>query len=257
MDAMRTDPQPGAERTFSPYILVPGYLLMVGSAALACRLIWEMTSLTWQMGPQMIGFSLAHGYLAPLLFCPIVLFVWLVGCLITMLVWKLRKRQIRKLSYASALIAVTILGVLLLPQGFWDRVFVEQLAKSPHAAELLVNAAGAGELGTVQAMLKRGISINAVDHTGDTPLHMAAALGNEKMVSYLIQNGARVNALNLYGDSPLERAASMFHPNVVAILAANGGQDIKGDAEQRNLASKQIVARDIEEMEKRQRESRK
>jgi hypothetical protein len=36
--------------------------------------------------------------------------------------------------------------------------------------------------------------------------------------------------------------------DVVQVLSAHGGKDLKGDAEQRDRASKEIVHRDIEEM---------
>ncbi len=57
-----------------------------------------------------------------------------------------------------------------------------------------------------------------------------------------------MNAVNLYGDSPLERASANHRMDVVQVLSEHGGKDIKGDAEQRDRASKEIVHRDIEEM---------
>ncbi len=69
-----------------------------------------------------------------------------------------------------------------------------------------------------------------------------------ELVGYLIGKGADVNAVNLYGDSPLERASANHRMDVVQVLSEHGGKDIKGDAEQRDRASKEIVHRDIEEM---------
>ena len=67
-------------------------------------------------------------------------------------------------------------------------------------------------------------------------------------MGYLIGKGADVNAVNLYGDSPLERASANHRMDVVQVLSEHGGKDLKGDAEQRDRASKEIVHRDIEEM---------
>jgi len=46
---------------------------------LAGRMVWEETSLTLQEGPQMLGFSLAHGAGAILFLAPILLSLWIVG----------------------------------------------------------------------------------------------------------------------------------------------------------------------------------
>jgi hypothetical protein len=43
------------------WLRISGVLVFMGSAILAARLIWEQTVWTWERGPQMVGFSLAHG----------------------------------------------------------------------------------------------------------------------------------------------------------------------------------------------------
>src|SRR5580704_14200389 len=59
------------------WLLVLGVIPLIGTALLAGRLIWEQTVWTWERGPQMVGFSLAHGSSAVLLFAPF--FAWLLG----------------------------------------------------------------------------------------------------------------------------------------------------------------------------------
>jgi NO-binding membrane sensor protein with MHYT domain len=61
---------------------------------LAARMVWEETSLTWQQGPQMLGFSLAHGAGAVLFLAPILLSLWILVALIVLVVCLLRKRKI-------------------------------------------------------------------------------------------------------------------------------------------------------------------
>ena len=100
----------------------------------------------------------------------------------------------------------------------------------------------------VRGLLRRGVPIDVTDREGNTPLHFAAGAGKTELVGYLIGKGADVNAVNLYGDSPLERASANHRMDVVQVLSAHGGKDIKGDAEQRDRASKEIVHRDIEQM---------
>src|SRR5438876_5175713 len=49
------------------WLLALGVIPLIGTALLAGRLIWEQTVWTWERGPQMVGFSLAHGSSAVLL----------------------------------------------------------------------------------------------------------------------------------------------------------------------------------------------
>jgi hypothetical protein len=240
--------QPAAAKTLPLMMLAIGFVLMFGSVVLAGRLIWEMTSLTWQYGPQMIGFSLAHGPGALLFLFPLALFVWLLASACTVIVWKAKRKVVPNRSWIALGSAVLALGLLSLPQGFWNVIFVGKMAASPRAPELLVYAAGEGEDRVVRGLLQRGVPIDARDREGNTPLHFAAGAGRTELVGYLIGKGTDVNAVNLYGDSPLERASANHRMDVVQVLSEHGGKDIKGDAEQRDRASKEIVHRDIEEM---------
>jgi hypothetical protein len=62
-----------SSKTLSVPVLILGICAILGSAMLAGRLIWEMTLLTWERGPQMIGFTLAHGAGVLLFFAPVCL----------------------------------------------------------------------------------------------------------------------------------------------------------------------------------------
>lgn len=240
-----------ARKTFSPAMFVIGIFLTLGTFVLACRLIWEMTSLTWQEGPQMVGFSLLHGGGAFLILFPPALAIWLIIALIWSVVWKLKRYSIQNRSWLVVVVACATMVLISLPQSFWDALFVNKLARSSHAAELFVYAAGQGESITVHSLLKNGIAVNATDREGSTALHHAAGAGESKLVCYLVDHGANVNAVNLWGDSPLENAVANHRSDTAHILSAHGGKDIKGDAEQRQRAVHQIVSRDIQEMNSR------
>lgn len=244
-------PQPTAIKALPIALLGFGLVLILGSIILAGRLIWEMTLLTWQYGPQMVGFSLAHGLGALLFLFPFALLIWLLASLCTLIVWKAKRKTVRNSSWMAVGSAVLVLGLLSLPQGFWDVLFIGKLARSPHAARFLVDAAGSGRARVVRGLLERGVPIDSRDREGNTPLHFAAAAGNTQLVAYLLGKGAEVNALNLYGDSPLERAAANHRFEVVQTLSEHGGKDLKGDAEQRDRASEEIVRRNIGEMNSR------
>lgn len=53
---------------------------------------------------------------------------------------------------------------------------------------------------------------------GETPLHRAAAYGDEAMISYLIENGADRSARDANGDSPLTWASEHLRPGTILKL---------------------------------------
>ena len=55
---------------------------------------------------------------------------------------------------------------------------------------------------------------------GETPLHRAAAYGDEEMISYLIENGADREARDANGDSPLSWASEHLRPGAIIRLLA-------------------------------------
>ena len=241
-------------KTLPFWLFVVGIVLILGSLTLAARLIWEMTLLTWRRGPQMVGFSLARGLGVLLLLFPLALFVWLPGALCTVIIWKLRRKSVLKRSWLAIGSAGLRLGLLLLPQSFLNRIFIGQLAGSPHAAELLVRAAGVdGDSQVVHGLLEHGVKVNATDREGNTALHLAARAGRMDVVSYLIAQGADINAVNAYGDSPVAWAADSHQTVAEQMLKAHGGKCLRGDAEQRERASHAFVKREIEEMNANER----
>lgn len=54
--------------------------------------------------------------------------------------------------------------------------------------------------------LKKGADINAVNHNGDTPLHLAAYAGAPEIVRVLIEFGANINLMNFSNNTPLDSA---------------------------------------------------
>jgi hypothetical protein len=245
--------QPKRPRAFRLFISISGIFLTLGTAILAGRLIWEMTWLTWNRGPQMIGFSLAHGFGALLFVVPLLLAAWLVVCLCAMLVWAFKRRRIPRQVWLPFAAAILVMSLLVLPQGFWNRLFAAELVKSPKAADLYVEAAGEGELGTLKVMLGHGLPIEATDQDGNTALGVAAARGQRTVVDFLVHSGANVNAVNLYGDSPLEIAREARQDDIARLLEAAGAKDVRGDAAQRERATDLIVRRGIEELKRSER----
>jgi hypothetical protein len=96
-----------------------GTVIFVGSAMLSARLIWEQTVWTWERGPQMVGFSLAHGAGAILFIFPLLLLIWTSVVIVLTLRSKIKKREIAPTRLAALALAVSLLVLGELPNGFW------------------------------------------------------------------------------------------------------------------------------------------
>ena len=175
----------------APYgVLFLGFVAILLSAALAGRLIWEQTVWTWTSGPQMVGFSLFHGDGAVLFLAPILLIIWFLSALILTLRSLFKGNRIVKMMWIELIVAVAIIGLLLLPYGFWQRLFANRLAHGPYAGEFFTHAAATGDLKTLEAFLSNGVPIDITDRYGITGLQAARNKGQDKIVELLVSKGA-------------------------------------------------------------------
>ncbi len=223
-------------RSFPKAIDALGAVVALASCVFAGRIAWEHTVLTWTSGPQMVGFSLMHSGLGVLLYLIALIAgpLWLIAALF--FAWRTRSlgtlaTRITVITYAVAW------AVLSIPAGAWERAFIERMAHSPEAQDLLYYAAVRGDVGTVEAYLARGLSVNAgTCNDALTPIHGAARSGNVEMLTFLISKGADVNATNAYGDSPLCDAEEQNRTAAIELLGNRGAKRIVGTTEQRDAA---------------------
>jgi hypothetical protein len=227
-------------------IVAAGTVAVVFAAILTARMIWEETALTLHQGPQMLGFSLAHGPGIFLLLAPIVLVVWLIAAVIRIIFTLARKRPLSGAFWGVFAAGGLMLGLIALPPVFWQWMFISQFAQSPHAADLMTDDAAEGDARTVRAYLAHGVPLEAVNYEGSTAAYMAA-IGNSVSVLQLLQSkGANLGAVNAYGDSPLQAAVANHRNAAAAFLRSHGAIQIEGSPEQRDSASEAIVKKELE-----------
>jgi hypothetical protein len=223
-----------------------GIVAILFAAIFTGRMVWEETFLTLQQGPQMLGFSLAHGGGAILFLTPFVLSLWILSALLILAICLWRKRSLSKWYWSTLASAILVLGVLSIPPEFWQWLLIRSFATSPHAADLMVYDAAEGDVRTVRAYLEHGVPLTARDYEGSTAVFTAAAGGSLPMIEMLASKGANLDTTNSYGDSPLEAASKNGRVSVVDFLMAHGASRIRGTPEQRQAASEAIVRKEIE-----------
>ncbi len=95
-------------------------------------------------------------------------------------------------------------------------------AKPDDSLAGMMRAALIGHTVAVTLFLDRGVSVNAVDTTGRTPLIEAVFGGHTDTAEELLKRGADVNAQDADGWTALMEAASKGRADFVRILLAQG-----------------------------------
>ncbi len=85
----------------------------------------------------------------------------------------------------------------------------------------LINASKSGDFNAAEALLDKGVDVNARNAKGSTALYGAAYSGMVDLAKLLLSKGANVNA-KVSGVTPLIAAANQGHRFVVELLLANG-----------------------------------
>jgi outer membrane protein assembly factor BamB len=92
--------------------------------------------------------------------------------------------------------------------------------------EALREAARAGDLARVDALLAAGAPVDAPARYGQTPLYFAAEKGHLAVAKRLVERGANVNAADgFFGASALEMALQGEHFELARYLMAHGAED--------------------------------
>ena len=147
--------------------------------------------MSWERGPQMVGFSLLHSGLGvALLFACYGAIGWVLFTLLRALSPTRRHGP----TLVGAIIVGATLALIFVPYGTWVRVFAGKIASGPHAAEFLVHMAALGEVTAVKALLDEGVPVNASGSRGIRPIVAAENANQPVMREYLVTRGARYKA---------------------------------------------------------------
>ena len=161
------------------------YWAVIPPALLAADMVWENTALSWERGPQMIGFTLLHT--AGIILFPAIL-ASLVWVLSTWLIPLFTKKW-RLANLLGTFLIAALLGVASLSYGFWVKTFATRIANGPHAVEFLVHMSALGELSAVEALLDVGVPINESNRQGLRAIEAAENAKRPEVQAYLASRG--------------------------------------------------------------------
>ena len=78
-------------------------------------------------------------------------------------------------------------------------------------------------------IFQSGVTVDATDHKGLTPLMMACMFGRSLMAAYLLGRGAQPHLTDMNGDSALHWAAYKGFPSLMQMLIYSGFDPQKPD----------------------------
>lgn len=91
----------------------------------------------------------------------------------------------------------------------------------------LIDAAKAGNLARVKALVQVGAQTEASDYDGRSAMHLAAASGHVEILKYLkAQHGVDISIVDRYGNTPLHDAIANNQTECVSWLKSNGARAI-------------------------------
>jgi uncharacterized protein len=95
-------------------------------------------------------------------------------------------------------------------------------ATAAAASVPIIEAAKAGDLGAIQALIAKKADVNAAEPDGTTALHFAADRGDAAAVNALLKAGATPKIANRYGATPFGLAAAKGYADVILRLLQAG-----------------------------------
>lgn len=188
-----------------------------------CPLPWPVQD-TRQHEAFGLLLAFLHGFRMPLFF--------LMSGFFTAMLWRKRGlksllwHRCRRIVFPLLIGMVTIVPVMWVVSGIAITTGSNQASASESAKDTdadIWTAVRAGDVEAIQRHIASGAELNGHDRIlGQTPLTLAALVGQTEAVDLLLQEGADVNALTRDGNTALHYAAFFGHADIAERALQNG-----------------------------------
>lgn len=128
----------------------------------------------------------------------------------------------------------------LLGKGSPNLIDTQDLATGERGLHIVVRERDMTWLGF---LMGRGARIDLKDNQGNTPLMVAARIGNVDAARLLLSRGAQINATNATGETPLIMAVQQRDLVMTRLLLAQGADPAKRDTAS-GMTARDYAARD-------------
>ncbi len=104
---------------FPKWFTCAGWIVYIPAFLLTLREMWEKTILTWQEGPQMIGFTMVHQYTILFLIGSAGIVLCVLWIFIAMIFLFIRRRTILIIEKIQFVVVVFTIAINFIPYSFW------------------------------------------------------------------------------------------------------------------------------------------
>jgi signal transduction histidine kinase len=207
-----------------------GWVAFAGAFALALRLVYEQTVMTWSSGLQMVGFTLVHIYGGLFVFgllAALCVHIWLFGFIAALIRRRLADRVGVPLgAWVQFALLATAAALFYIPYGFWQLASLELAGPGHQAVDQLAAAASQNQKYLVKAFLKNGVPIDAPDYYGKSALDQACGAERLDIARYLVSKGADLDRAP--DCRKVTEFAALMKPAAPPVLPQSGRPQVPG-----------------------------
>ena len=167
------------------------YLSWLAAIVIPIRINYEATFLTWERGPQMIGFSFMHTYGIICFLAALFLAAMTLISAIEIVIRLFGKSVITKRHILILAISLFIIALNLIPYRYAQSIMIYKYGLPEDVKGFFEQKAFEGDLDNMELLLKKGFKTDSA--TFSKSLYMASDGGHINVIEFSLQNGANIN----------------------------------------------------------------
>ncbi|MCX6122976.1 MAG: ankyrin repeat domain-containing protein [Ignavibacteriales bacterium] len=196
-------------------------VLWICALVVAIRMNYEATFLTWEQGPQMIGFSFVHSYGALLILASLILIIITFIQMVRIIIKLFKKSKIERQYFICFIISIFFICLNFIPYSVAQTFMIHSQGLPKDTLRFFTNAAHDGDLGIMKLMIKKRYQPDSTVFS--TCLFNACFSGHRDVIEYSLEHGANINyQTDDFKTTPLMIAAEKDESETIEFLLAHG-----------------------------------